>query len=452
MGQPVVSIICTVFNKEKWLEETFEGFVQQKADFPFEILVIDDCSTDGSQKIIQRYAKDYPSIIRTFSNETNLGIARTWQKICQQAKGRYIARCDGDDIWTDPYKLQKQVDALAESQARWCSTDISYIDEEGQTTCSAVFESGLLEFIDSYEQMLVTRGFTAPSTWLIESDLMLEVNQELDLDTADDTFNLQLDLFQRTDKLFLKDVTVAYRVNQGSDSRPKEFKILERRFNRLLETQESYLDKYPQADYKQMTRLLLERNNTYELQLSKPMDSLSHLGLEQVTVYFADEEGNYSQDNVYQKLLQYQDQLPIKVSSQVKKIRIDLSERPSYFVKVVLRDDKGTTYYPVHTNGLIYFDYVLFPDKDPQLYFEFDHGAERELILDYKMMNIDDPSSKDYVGRYFIDYIEEASAYAPMVKDLKKQVEDLTHQYNSVINSRRWTIPTKIINLFKKRK
>ena len=79
------------------------------------------------------------------------------------------------------------------------------------------------------------------STWLVDRDLMLEVNQELDLTTSDDTFNLQLELFQRTSLAYLDEATVAYTINQGSDSRPTDFRKLERRFHKLLKRNLSIL-------------------------------------------------------------------------------------------------------------------------------------------------------------------------------------------------------------------
>ena len=71
-------------------------------------------------------------------------------------------------------------------------------------------------------------------------------------------------------------------VYKRQDSRPCDFRKLERRFQKLLQTQLDYLDKYPNADFKEMVKILLERNNTYEIRLSKPMDSLSHIGMEDV--------------------------------------------------------------------------------------------------------------------------------------------------------------------------
>ena len=247
---PFVSIICTVFNKEPWLKKTIDSFLAQNSDFDIEIILVDDASQDGSRQIIQEYESRYPEQIRAFYHDENQGIAKTWTSVCKEARGKYIARCDGDDFWIDSLKLQKQVDLLeSRSDSKWSNSDFDIYDEHGNLISTAGFSNNTIPLADTYEKMLATRGFTMASTWLVDRELMLEVNQELDLTTSDDTFNLQLELFQRTSLAYLDEATVAYTINQGSDSRPNDFFKLEHRFNRLLKTQFEYLDKYPKVDF-----------------------------------------------------------------------------------------------------------------------------------------------------------------------------------------------------------
>lgn len=110
-----VVIQCSTYNQEKYIEETLQGFVMQKTNFPFCALLTDDGSTDRNVEIIQRYANKYPDIIiPILLGENHLQHKKPrnpyfepWHK-----RGKYIAVCEGDDYWTDPYKLQKQVDFL----------------------------------------------------------------------------------------------------------------------------------------------------------------------------------------------------------------------------------------------------------------------------------------------------------------------------------------------------
>lgn len=445
---PFVSIICTVFNKEPWLKKTIDSFLAQKTEFLFEIILVDDASTDGSRKIIADYQASHPDLIRAFYQDENLGIAKTWVTICKEARGQYIARCDGDDFWIDPLKLQKQVDLLeSKPDCKWSNTDFDIYDEHGNFVSKAGFANQTIPLADTYEKMLATRGFTMASTWLVDRDLMIEVNQELDLTTSDDTFNLQLELFQRTSLAYLNEATVAYTINQGSDSRPTDFKKLEHRFHKLLQTQLDYLDKYPNADFKEMTRILLDRNNTYEIRLSKPMDSLSHIGMESVTIYFGDEENTYSEDRTMTKLLQKEDNFIIDIPKGTSVIRVDLSERPSYYSEVELKDTSGKLIHPVYTNGVISEGYYLFSEPDPQLIYDVE--PEEAYQLNYKMISLDNPSEPDYIGKVFAAEMLDCQN---RLKNLESELEATKEAYNTVIHSRRWTIPTKILKFLRIRK
>ena len=445
---PFVSIICTVFNKEPWLKKTIDSFLAQKTEFLFEIILVDDASTDGSRKIIADYQASHPDLIRAFYQDENLGIATTWVTICKEARGQYIARCDGDDFWIDPLKLQKQVDLLASRpDCKWSNTDFDIYDEHGNFVSKAGFANQTIPLADTYEKMLATRGFTMASTWLVDRDLMVEVNQELDLTTSDDTFNLQLELFQRTSLAYLNEATVAYTINQGSDSRPCDFRKLERRFHKLLQTQLTYLDKYPNADFKEMTKILLDRTNTYEIRLSKPMDSLSHIGMESVTIYFGDEENTYSEDRTMTKLLQKEDNFIIDIPKGTSVIRVDLSERPSYYSEVELKDTSGKLIHPVYTNGVISEGYYLFSEPDPQLIYDVE--PEEAYQLNYKMISLDNPSEPDYIGKVFAAEMLDCQN---RLKNLESELEATKEAYNTVIHSRRWTIPTKILKFLRIRK
>ena len=445
---PFVSIICTVFNKEPWLKKTIDSFLAQQTEFSIEIILVDDASTDGSRKIIADYQASHPDVIRAFYQDENLGIATTWVTICKEARGQYIARCDGDDFWIDPLKLQKQVDLLASRpDCKWSNTDFDIYDEHGNFVSKAGFANQTIPLADTYEKMLATRGFTMASTWLVDRDLMVEVNKELDLTTSDDTFNLQLELFQRTSLAYLDEATVAYTINQGSDSRPCDFRKLERRFHKLLQTQLTYLDKYPNADFKEMTKILLDRTNTYEIRLSKPMDSLSHIGMESVTIYFGDEENTYSEDRTMTKLLQKEDNFIIDIPKGTSVIRVDLSERPSYYSEVELKDTRGKLIPPVYTNGVISEGYYLFSEPDPQLIYDVE--PEEVYQLNYKMISLDNPSEPDYIGKVFTAEILDCQN---RLKNLESELQATKEAYNTVIHSRRWTIPTKILKFLRIRK
>ena len=116
-ADPLVSIRCTVYNHEPFLRQCLDGFVMQQTTFPFEAIVHDDASTDGSVAIIREYAEKYPDIIKPIYETENQYSKRdgSLRKILEAAthpSAKYIATCEGDDYWTDPQKLQIQVDFL----------------------------------------------------------------------------------------------------------------------------------------------------------------------------------------------------------------------------------------------------------------------------------------------------------------------------------------------------
>ena len=342
-----VSIICTNYNKGDWVREAMDSFLNQKTNFDFEIIIIDDASTDHSYEIIQEYQNKFPEKVRTFRNEVNLGIARTWKKVCQEAKGQYIARCDSDDFWTDPLKLQKQVDLLdASTDSLWSNTEFDMVDLDGNIFQKDAFANKALPLIDSYEEMLVMKGMTMASTWLVDTTLMQDVSAQISDTASDDTFELQLELFKRTKISFLSDSTTVYRMNLGSDSKPMTLETAERRFTGILDSQIKYLNKYPDQDIQRISHLALVKDRDLDILVFKKDRQIEDLDLR---------------------------------LNQVSRISHDQNE----YIEVLKKENQ-------------------------------DFQSELNRIQ---------------------------SLY-----------DDLQIQYNSVVTSRRWTIPTKIINFFRRSK
>ena len=114
-SKPLVSILCLAYNHEPYIEDALEGFLIQRTDFPFEILIHDDASTDRTADIIREYEANYPNLIKPIyqrENQYSQGIRVTLTYQYPRALGKYIAMCEGDDYWTNPLKLQKQTDFL----------------------------------------------------------------------------------------------------------------------------------------------------------------------------------------------------------------------------------------------------------------------------------------------------------------------------------------------------
>ncbi|MGV3638650.1 MAG: glycosyltransferase [Flavobacteriales bacterium] len=114
MDPPLVSVCCTTYQHGPFIRHAIEGFLMQRTSFPIEIIIRDDASTDGTAAIVKEYADQHPRLIRAILNTENQfskGV-RALPDAMRYARGKYIAICEGDDYWTDPLKLQKQVDFM----------------------------------------------------------------------------------------------------------------------------------------------------------------------------------------------------------------------------------------------------------------------------------------------------------------------------------------------------
>ncbi len=150
-----VSVICLVYNMEKYLRNAFDSFVMQKVNFPLEVIVHDDASTDGSADIIREYASKYPDLfvpVLQTENQYSRNIPITPNFIFPRVRGKYIAMCEGDDYWTDPLKLQKQYDFLeSHPDYSFCAHAARRIDISGRTPDKIIgpmTESGTVETAD----------------------------------------------------------------------------------------------------------------------------------------------------------------------------------------------------------------------------------------------------------------------------------------------------------------
>lgn len=135
----LVAIHCLVYNHKPYLRDCFEGFVKQKTNFRYVAIVHDDCSTDGSAAIIREYEEKKPDIFRPIYETENQwrkhdnSLERIMNDAIDATGAKYVAMCEGDDYWTDPYKLQKQVDILeADETLMMCCTTCSVVDNHNQ--------------------------------------------------------------------------------------------------------------------------------------------------------------------------------------------------------------------------------------------------------------------------------------------------------------------------------
>lgn len=185
----LVSICSITYNHAPYIRQCLDGMLMQKTNFDFEIIINDDCSTDGTTEIIREYAEKYPNIIKPIYHEENQyqkGVRGMFNKfVFPKAQGKYIALCEGDDYWTDPLKLQKQVDFLENHNEYSMShtafvfynqklgvfenytnreyikeiTNIDILSSYRIQTCSVVFRAELLKQLYKEDSFLYFSGY-----------------------------------------------------------------------------------------------------------------------------------------------------------------------------------------------------------------------------------------------------------------------------------------------------
>lgn len=130
-----LQIVCLAYNQAEFIRDALDGFVMQKTNFPFEVLIGDDCSTDGTSEIIAEYAQKYPHIIKHFKRKKNMGSQQNSFDLLKHVDADYLALCEGDDYWTDENKLQLQVDLLENNrQLNGCFHKAEIIKEKNVTS------------------------------------------------------------------------------------------------------------------------------------------------------------------------------------------------------------------------------------------------------------------------------------------------------------------------------
>lgn len=246
----LVAIKCLTYNHEPYIRDALEGFVMQKTNFRFVAIVHDDASTDGTANIVRQYAEKYPDIIKPiFETENqyskkNSSLTKIMAKALEATGAKYIAMCEGDDYWTDPHKLQKQVDFLeANPDYGMCYTNFDLKNEvTGKYTIKAfdtlpqIFQK---EF-NSVEEFILRKGYVCPPSWLFRKELMPKTT----FGSLDGTFVYFTQFLVNTKVKYLSDSTAVYRILKESASHTSNSQKAYQRAVNLLETQEILIKRY----------------------------------------------------------------------------------------------------------------------------------------------------------------------------------------------------------------
>lgn len=213
----MVSVICIAYNHEKFLRKCLDGFIMQKTNFKFEVIVHDDASTDGTKAIIEEYVTKYPDIffpIYQTENQYSKGVAFVDNIMFPIAKGKYIAICEGDDYWCNENKLQLQYDFMeehAECSACFHNTEIQIYNEG-----IIGYENNWKELHYMNEEDVFKMGSVHTSSFFIKRECFVKPVYGKHLWTGD--LVRRLNAYKYGKLAVLPQVMSVYNVNQGAGS------------------------------------------------------------------------------------------------------------------------------------------------------------------------------------------------------------------------------------------
>ena len=245
----IVSICSITYNHAPYIRQCLDGFLMQKTNFKYEILVHDDCSTDGTTEIIREYAKKYPNIIIPILQSVNQyqngnkRILATF--VFPKARGKYIALCEGDDYWTDPLKLQKQVDYMEKhEECGMCYTKFDILLSSNNIILHDVYETIPQRFqkVSDLATWIEKTPFVAPMTWIARNELWKSSPQ---IPSPDGTFIYFANFLDKTITHCIDGPSTAvYRIAEESASHTNSIKKEYERKKALYYTKISLVDYY----------------------------------------------------------------------------------------------------------------------------------------------------------------------------------------------------------------
>ena len=224
---PMVSVHMITYNHEPYIAQAIEGVVKQETEYPFELIIGEDCSTDSTRKIVLEYQKKYPAIIRVIAWNKNVGMIKNGKKAISACRGKYIAICEGDDYWIDLLKLQKQVIFLENNP------DYGLVHSD----CDKLYQGSKKQIKNvngtlkkSYEKCFNPfNGILTGDYSIFTCSVMVRTSlymKSIDTDIFNNPKNLQgdlpawLEMAKHCKFKYLKDSTTVYRSNLNSASKP----------------------------------------------------------------------------------------------------------------------------------------------------------------------------------------------------------------------------------------
>jgi teichuronic acid biosynthesis glycosyltransferase TuaG len=209
---PRCSVVMTVYNAEKYLKQTIESVLSQ-TEKDFELIIVDDCSTDSSERIVKNYLDD--KRIRYFKNENNLKVSKTRNFGVSKATSKYVAFIDSDDVWFEQ-KLEKQLEFMEKNNAKICYSAYGFIEDDGKQLDKIFNIPEKVNFKKLLKQNVIT-----PSASIFEKSLLEKYPFYADAVHEDFVAFLQMLKNEKIEAYGINEPLLFYRLTNNSKSRNK---------------------------------------------------------------------------------------------------------------------------------------------------------------------------------------------------------------------------------------
>jgi glycosyltransferase involved in cell wall biosynthesis len=248
---PLVSVLIISYNQEHYISQCIESVLEQETDYPFEIIIGEDCGTDSTQNICIEYQRKYPDIIKLILHEKNGGVVNNWLACIKHASGKYITSCAGDDYWHNPHKLKLQFDYMElNPDCGVLHTDFDELNTVSNTIINSVYKSQSIKVKQGYLQKEIFDGSLkmCAATICYRKDLFdkyIPVEKYLELNFPIEDWPTLLILSHYTKINYLDVSTVTYRKGHESISNPRSYEKTIDRFTREKRMYKYLCDMFP---------------------------------------------------------------------------------------------------------------------------------------------------------------------------------------------------------------
>lgn len=210
-----ISVVVTSYNHENYIQECIDSILKQKGYFELEVVIGDDHSQDDTREILEKYQKEHPDVINLLPITENMGVTKNLQRCFKQVTGDYVAVCEGDDYWTDPYKLHKQANFLEERKDCALCFNSIFMYYEGHPEKNYIFQKDLSKDTFTTRDLILDNFIGNFSCCMYRNEVIKKLPEDLfDFFTVDWMFNIACSEYGYIG--FLKEQMTVYRIHEKS--------------------------------------------------------------------------------------------------------------------------------------------------------------------------------------------------------------------------------------------